>query len=141
MSDQYSIIYSLEPNGSQKGSPVLISGGNLLHDNYYNRLYIQAKFQSISSKVIRDIQVLIEVRDDYGTTVESEYYCYEKLNLTRDQFAGDQEAVPLNDVSGTSFSITVTSVVFNDGTEVTPESADVRSLPEQLPLPCCHRMP
>lgn len=134
MSDRYKALFSIKPYTYSPGVPVLICAGNLLWDGFSNRPCVQLKLQSLSSKVIQSVSVQIESMNYSGEVVETQTHIYNQLNIARDQFFGDQEVIPLNDTSGTSFSASVTEAVLYDGTVLIPDEQTAIHLPELEPL-------
>lgn len=134
MSDRYKALFSIKPYIYSPGVPVLICAGNLLWDGFSNRPCVQLKLQNLSSKVIQSVSVQIESMNYSGEVVETQTHIYNQLNIARDQFFGDQEVIPLNDTSGTSFSASVTEAVLYDGTVLIPDEQTAIHLPELEPL-------
>lgn len=134
MNERYSIIYSLPHCSHQVGLPIVICGGNLLKDNTNQLLFVQIKLQSISVKVIHEIEVIINKCDTHGNVIQSQIHSFNWLNLARDQFVGEDYAIPLNSTDGESFSIEVSKIVFYDESVLFGDNKELITIPNQMPL-------
>ena len=115
MSGQYDVTYKIPGMIYTPGMPVMICGGNLLLDNINGLFLAQLKLQNIHHKVLNGIDVQILAYDSTGELIETRPYRYEGLRLGRDQFAGVDVAVPLNDSRCASLSVKVTGIFDADG--------------------------
>ena len=134
MNERYSIVYSLPHYCHQVGLPIVICGGNLLKDNVNQLLFVQIKLQSISVKVIHEIEVIIKKNDHLGNVIQTQAHSFNWLNLARDQFVGENYAIPLNSTDGESFSVEVSKIVFYDGSVLINDNNEVITVPNQLQL-------
>lgn len=116
MSERYTHLYFLPNNLYSTGAPVIISAGTLLKDIQTNQILVQLKMQNISEKTIIAVKVKIYpfnvAKESLGQELESDYL---DLNISRDEFFGQNTAIPLEDLTTRSFSISIVQVIFQDG--------------------------
>ncbi len=123
MSGQYDIAYNIPGMQYTPGVPVMVCDGNLLRDNVNGFFLVQLKLQNIYHKILNGIDVRIQVYDNAGNPIETKTYRYEGLRVARDQYAGGDVAVPLNDSRCAGFSVKVTGVLIADGMYIQADSS------------------
>ena len=120
---QYTITYQMPGMQYTPGVPVVVRDGNLLRDNVNGFFLAQLKLQNIYHKILRRIDVQIQVYDGMGNHIETRPYQYEGLQTARDQYAGGDVAVPLNDSRCAGFTVKVTGVLVADGMYIQADSS------------------
>ncbi len=134
MASRFEILYKLDQQTYSVGLPVVITGGNLLQDNYNGRLFAQLKLKSISFRQISAVEVMIQTMDNYNRLVETIAFVYDNLRLYRDNTAGDDISIPLEDNRGKKLNAVVTAVVDSSGNEWRENAPKVSVIEEAAPL-------
>lgn len=137
MSERYTKVFSLEENLYSAETPVLISAGALTKDNQAGKVFAQLRLQNIDNKFrnIIALKVAITTFDPAGNILESsKEYQYLDLNVSRGSEFGAKQAISLNNPSARSFSVSVTEVVFSEGTPWTGTKQEWVTLGKQKTL-------
>ena len=134
MASRFEILYKLDQQTYSVGLPVVITGGNLLQDNYNGRLFAQLKLKSISFRQISAVEVMIQTMDNYNRLVETIAFVYDNLRLYRDNTAGDDISIPLEDNRGKKLNAVVTAVVDSSWNEWRENAPKVSVIEEAAPL-------
>jgi len=113
---RYTSLFRLPGSLYTSGSPLIISAGALLRDDQIGRVLAQIKFKSLSSQRIVAVKVALRAFDISGEELEGVgEYQYLDLSAGRGDDFGDRRAVPLPNPVTRSFSVSVSSVLFEDG--------------------------
>jgi TolA-binding protein len=116
MSEQIT-IYSLPTNIYTEKSPILIKEGQLLRDPESGSLEASLSFKNISDKKIKGITVDVHVFDRANNELEVvRDYSYINLSASRDEVFGKSDIIHIITIKGTSYSIALKSVMFDDDT-------------------------
>ena len=115
MSERYSKLFSLEERLYCPGAPLIICAARLMRDGYSGKLVAQIKLKNISEKLIKAVKICITPSDSAGRAVNPVYYTYKDINAKRDDEIGQKTAVVLPDSDIISFELSVSEVVFDDG--------------------------
>lgn len=115
MSERYTKLFSLEKDLFCPGSPLIISAGALLMDNYSKNLLAQLKFKSIEDKVISSVKISISMLDSAGRELGAPAeYQYLDLNIGRDGEFGQKHAFVLQSPNVRSYKVAVTEILYDD---------------------------
>jgi len=133
MSNRYIHRYFLPQRQYDAGSPVILAAGALLEDTKTPRLVVQLKFESISPRIIASLRVKIRCFTQDSEEVQGVTALYENLFVQKTQLFGQYTAIVLPETNAYSFSATVLSVRFSDGTSWTAQSPVGTTAPGRPP--------
>ncbi|MBP3941528.1 MAG: hypothetical protein J6D00_08590 [Christensenellaceae bacterium] len=132
MAERYSRLYSLPKNLYTEGAPIIVSAGTLLKDKQTGQVLVQLKFQNITSGIIKALKVSIDAFDVSGIKLESvDEYQYLDLAAKRDDYFGSKTAFPLPENVTRSYTVTIKSVVFENGSVWHNTVSEMCSLADQ----------
>jgi hypothetical protein len=81
MEERYIRVFSAEADLYAEDSPIVISAGALLKDNYAGKMLAQLKFKNITPKVIKALKITVYEFDTVGVPLEGSVF-YEYLDLS-----------------------------------------------------------
>lgn len=117
MSDRYSRVTLLPENLYVEGAPVVIAAGALLKDNEEKKMLAQLKIRNIGANIIKAVKVQITSMDVLGNILGDEIeYQYLDLEIARDMDFGAKEPIVLSDATTRQFTVRVSEVIFDNGT-------------------------
>ena len=117
MNERYSILFSLPENLYSKGSPVIISAGNLLKDNKTGKYLAQLKIKNISPKTINAATIIVHCIDAMGKSIDPDVeHDYLDISVVQGDEFGQKEAVYLPVTSTCAFTVVIKRVVYSDNT-------------------------
>ena len=137
MAERYTRLFSLDENLYCEGAPVIVRAGALLKDNQTGNVLAQIKFQNISKKPshIKALRVAVTPMDVRGQTLgEPIEFDYLDLSVPRDGEFGQKTPIPLPDRNARGFSVAIVYAVFDDNTEMMPQSGEYQPIPRQRTL-------
>lgn len=135
MDQRYITRFRLPERGYVNASPVVLAAGALLQDTRLPRLVVQLKFKNISPHTIAALQVIIRCFRADGAEREGLPFRYDNLRVQRGQSFGTYTAIVLPCTDAHSFSVTLGSVFYRDGTRWDiPDGGAWTCLPPFLPL-------
>lgn len=115
MSERYTRLYKLPENLYYIGAPVLIKAGALLKDNQTGKILSQLKIKNIGVKAIKAVTVKIVPFDTASRELETSVnYQYLDLNVSRDNYFGEQVPIEITNLATRSFSVAIVEVIFSD---------------------------
>ena len=116
MAERYERKYALAHRLYADGAPVIIAAGALLDDTLSRRRLVQLKFLSVAEKKIASVRVSVTplgaAGEEHGAPVE---YLYDNVNAARDAEFGQKSAIVLPESDTASFTVSVTEVIYADG--------------------------
>ena len=116
MAERYERKYTLAHRLYADGAPVIITAGALLDDTLSRRRLVQLKFLSVAEKKIASVRVSVTplgaAGEEHGAPVE---YLYDNVNAARDTEFGQKSAIVLPESDTASFTVSVTEVIYADG--------------------------
>ena len=116
MAERYERKYALAHRLYADGAPVIIAAGALLDDTLSRRRLVQLKFLSVAEKKIASVRVSVTplgaAGEEHSAPVE---YLYADVNAARDAEFGQKSAVVLPESDTASFTVSVTEVIYADG--------------------------
>ena len=116
MAERYERKYALTHRLYADGAPVIIAAGALLDDTLSRRRLVQLKFLSVADKKIASVRVSVTplgaAGEEHGAPVE---YLYTDVNAARDAEFGQKSAIVLPESDTASFTVSVTEVIYADG--------------------------
>lgn len=116
MAERYERKYTLAHRLYADGAPVIITAGALLDDTLSRRRLVQLKFLSVAEKKISSVRVSVTplgaAGEEHGAPVE---YLYDNVNAARDTEFGQKSAIVLPESDTASFTVSVTEVIYADG--------------------------
>lgn len=117
MSDRYSRVTLLPENLYVEGAPVVIAAGALLKDNEEKKMLAQLKIRNIGANIIKAVKVQITSMDVLGNVLGDEIeYQYLDLEIARGMDFGAKEPIALSDATTRQFTVRVSEVIFDNGT-------------------------
>lgn len=135
MTERYSRLLSIDGPQYATGSPVLMESGALLRDNANGKILALLKFRSITPKQIKLMTVDIICSDAMHRQLGSPIrYQYLDLNITRNEYFGAKQPIPLPDVSIRNISIQIVEVGFDDLSICTEISPSWQKVPERTTI-------
>lgn len=134
MADRYEIIDRLDTSYYTEHLPVIIKAGNLLTDTVGGGTYAQLKLLGISPKPIIAVEVVIHSFDGRGKPLEDCSYVFTSLTLYRDQTAGDNELIPLEDSRARTITPEVVGVYQRNGESFINDNARTFQVDLDAPL-------
>ena len=135
MGERYQSLFRLPDNLYFDGSPVMVAAGALLIDRNDGRVLAQLKLQSISPLCIRACKVTLTAYEPNGCVAETvDNFQYLDLNVNRDEFFGQKIPVYFRSTSVRKYSVSVTEVVFTNGTVWSNPVSTWAQLPTPQPL-------
>ncbi len=112
----YQRLYELTKNLYLSGSPVIIEAGALLKEEESGSLITQLKFKNIRGKRIISLKVSVQYLDTAGRALgESVSASYLDLNAYAGLSFGSQTPVSVPYGDARSFTVSVSEVIFADG--------------------------
>lgn len=117
MAERYEKLFSSYDKFYSMGSPALIVAEALLKDTKEDKVKAQLKFQNISNKRIKAVNIGIKAYDSFGRELQGiEEYQYADLSVYQGEYWGQDKAITLpNDLTRT-IKGSIRSVVFQDNT-------------------------
>lgn len=114
--EKYSRVYHFNDSRYIKGSPLIILAGAILKDNETDDAIAQLKFKSISKKVIKAIEVELQLFDPSGDKQDKKVsHEYLDLKVSRDAEFGAKEPIKLPYNNSRSFEASIKKVIYVDG--------------------------
>jgi len=114
--EKYTRVYHFNEPLYIEGSPLVILAGAVLKDNETNDAIAQLKFQSITDKVVKALEVELVLYDSAGEKQEKKVnHEYLDLKVSRNAEFGSQEPIDLPYSNSRSFDVTIKRVVYADG--------------------------
>lgn len=129
MAERYSKLFLTEENLYITGAPLLVLAGALLKDDRSGNILAQLKFKNIQDKNIKAVYVALTLYDSEDRMLaDGVAYQYLDLDIARDQSFGQQVPLILKNKMARHFTVAVTKVLFQDGTQWIHEAAVWRPL-------------
>lgn len=115
MTERFERLFSLPNNLYVNDAPVAILAGALLKDHQSGAIVAQLKFQNISQKIIKAVEVSLAALDITGKELTGvEGYQYLDMYVTGGDVFGTDKAIIMPNYNFRSFSISSVKVVFSD---------------------------
>ena len=135
MAERYEKLFSSYDKYYSVGSPALIVAEAILKDTKENKVKAQLKFQNISSKIIKAVNIGIKAYDSFGRELQGiEEYQYADLCVGQGGYWGQDKAITLpNDLSRT-IEVSIHSIIYKDETIWESESKVWNKLSEPKKL-------
>lgn len=125
------IVYKLQDNTYNEGSPIIIIGGGLIKKTD-GAIIVCLNFGNLSSKKIKAVFVDIEAFDIVGRKITGvSGFQYLDLNVYRQEQFGLDIHIPLPDVTTRKFHPRITMVVFSDDSIWESTDIVVEPIPKQ----------
>jgi hypothetical protein len=135
MSERYSRLFVLSEAVYATESPVMIESGALLKDNKTGKILAQLKMVNISDKKIKAVEVKLDCYDTAHNPIdEAVVFEFLDLDANRDDPFGAKTPIPVPNASVREFEAKVVSVVFEDQSSKSFETASWKPLPKQKEL-------
>jgi tetratricopeptide (TPR) repeat protein len=116
----------------QTNSPVILVASALLLDTYTQHVLAQLKLESITSKPIVAVSVVLECFDPAGSTVLCrEEFWYRDLDVRFESQFGQKTPIAISQDAVRSFAVHVKTIVFSSGD--TWEAADSKQVMQNIP--------
>ena len=112
--DAFSRLFTLPENLYSSGAPVMIAAGTLLRENKTDRVLAQLKFRNIENRVVSSVTVKLYPLDTSGNRLCDTDFTYTGLSAARGSEFGQKTPVFFTDTSASSYSASVTEVIFSD---------------------------
>lgn len=116
MSERFSKLFALPENLYCPDAPVMIAAGAIQKDNETGRVFGQLKLRNIQDKGIKAVKVSLSPFDTAGKPLGGPIeHQYLDLSAPRDGEFGPKSPIKLADANTRSFTVSVSEVVFTDG--------------------------
>lgn len=117
MAERYEKLFSSYDKYYSAGSPALIVAEAILKDTKEDKIKAQLKFQNITSKIIRAVNIKIKAYDSFGRELQGiEEYQYADLSVFQGEYWGHDKAITLPNALTRTIKVSILSVVFQDDT-------------------------
>ncbi len=132
MSNRLLELFRLQPKLYIEGSPVFIEAGVLLKDTKTNRITTQIKIRNLGEKRIIACKISIRAFEPNGDEVEGiPTYSYLDISVNQGLAFGARVPISLPDITTRMITVSVTEVVFIDGTVWSHAPCEWKQIPEQ----------
>lgn len=133
MAERYQIISHSENRLYQDDCPVICNAYNILKDNLTDTLLLQAKFENLSKKTIKEINFAINGYDISGNLLVENYECeYVAQNIGYRATFGDDIPITLDNNKIRKIDIKIINILFdNNDLWTSPNISKMLNLPEQ----------
>lgn len=135
MAERFERLFSIPNNLYLDGAPIVILAGALLKDRQTSAIVAQLKFQSISPKTIKALEVSLSVTnvtDKELTGVEE--YQYLDMSIKSGEIFGTDKAIIMPNYNSRSFAFSKIKVVFSDNSVWASETLNFIELGSQVRL-------
>lgn len=133
MAERYQIITHSEDRLYQNDCPVICNAYNILKDKLTDTLLLQAKFENLSKKAIKEINFAISGYDISGNLLVENFDCeYVAQNIGYRATFGDDTPITLDNNKIRKIDITIRNILFdNNDLWTNPNISKMSNLPEQ----------
>lgn len=132
MSNRLLELFRLQPKLYIEGSPVFIEAGVLLKDTKTNRITTQIKIRNLGEKRIIACKISIRAFEPNGDEVEGiPTYSYLDISVNQGLAFGARVPISLPNITTRMITVSVTEVVFIDGTVWSHAPCEWKQIPEQ----------
>lgn len=130
--ERYEKVYSSPINVYKEGSPVIIEAAVLHKDNKNGKILAQIKIRNLCPKNVTACKISIRAYEPNGTELEGiGEFMYLDINVPKGGEFGTKTPVYLPDNKTRRMELSVTEVVFNDGTTWNSELGGWEQIPAQ----------
>ena len=117
MAERYEKLFSSYDKYCSVGSPALIAAEAILKDTKEDKVKAQLKFQNITNKTIKAVNIKIKAYDSFGRELQGiEEYQYADLSVFQGEYWGQDKAITLPNELTRTIKVGILSVVFQDDT-------------------------
>lgn len=135
MAERFERLFSLPSNLYLNDAPVVVLAGALLKDQQSGAIVAQLKFQNISPKIIKAIEVSLSALDITGKELTGvEGYQYLDMSVKCGDIFGTDKAIIMPNYNSRSFELNSIKVVFSDNSVWEKDNLTFIELETQIKL-------